>query len=623
MPANFTPRLVDIAKALASPGNVNIIGVVVDVMPGVWKSRGTSTCITFTIKDSNLENGHTWDGLKVKYFRDNEDSLPPVKVHDVILLRNLWVRPLQGGTLGVAAQDRDIPWAIFCSDPNSMARSSPICGPRPFEPDAVERRKALSLLDKVASIHDFRKASVEARPPPSYVVQTSAPNSRSYNRKKFSLIKDIEEQTFVDLVGEVIKIYPNDSEKALLYLTDYTSNKDLHDYSPDNGEGSGEGCEGDTFNYQRRFRKKWTGPAGQLSLPVTLWEPHAAYARQHVKEDDIVLLYNVHIKKNRVNGRLEATIHTNRTNPLAANVVVVQPHKDVRAQQLIDRKTAYWESHPRKRKPAEEDNQKAPKKVKSKTRKKEALADGQQPLAPPVTNRGRYEANPNVRAGNPSVPTRSLEAIIASEEHTNRSPDNIEYRFPFQNFCYRTKVRVVDYFPHDLEDFSVPVPRAASSEGSDREDNGFMTWEWRFCLLVESVPPPPAGQAKQQIRLFVSRGEAVYLHGIDAVDLRRNPVDLANLREKLFHVWGNLEELKRAAREKGAEAPHDLGALSQQPFNCCIQEYGVRCRHCIDTVDVDYDGGGDGGGDVAPACTHEDCFGWERRFAMFMTTIEA
>lgn len=92
MPANFTPRLVDITKALASPGNVNIIGVVVDVMPGVWKSRGSSTCITFTIKDSNLENGHTWDGLKVKYFRDNEDSLPPVKVHDVILLRNLWVR---------------------------------------------------------------------------------------------------------------------------------------------------------------------------------------------------------------------------------------------------------------------------------------------------------------------------------------------------------------------------------------------------------------------------------------------------------------------------------------------------------------------------------------------------
>ncbi|PYH44006.1 telomere-binding alpha subunit central domain protein [Aspergillus saccharolyticus JOP 1030-1] len=615
MPVNFTPRLVDVAKALASPGNVNIIGVVVDVMPGVWKSRGSSTCITFTIKDSNLENGHTWDGLKVKYFRDNEDALPPVQLHDVILLRNLWVRSLHGGTLGVAAQDKDIPWAIFRADLNPMARASPICGPQPFEPDAAERRIAVNLLDKVAGIHSFRKASVEARPPPYHVVHASAPNSRSYNRKKFCLIKDIEEMTFVDLVGEVIKIYPNDSDKALLYLTDYTSNKDLHDYSPDTGEDNGEGCEGDTFNYQRRFRKKWPGPAGQLSLAVTLWEPHAGYARQHVQENDIILLYNVHIRKNRINGRLEGVVHTNKTNSHAANVVVVQPHKDPRAQQLLDRKTEYWESHSRKRKPADEDlPAKAPKKFKSKPRKKEAPEEGQQTLAPAVTSRSRYEANSNVRAGNPSVPTRSLEAIVTSEEHLNQSPDNIEYRFPFQNFCYRSKVRVVDFFPPNLEDFAVAKTRDSSSEASDGEDSNFTTWEWRFCLLVESVPPPPLGQTKQQVRLFVSGAEAVYLLRLDAVDLRKDSVVLGNLREKLFHLWGNLEELKREAKNEGADGIlQGLGALSQQPFNCCIKEYGVRCMHRAITVEEN----------IGVGCTQEDCFGWERRFAMFMTTIDA
>ncbi|RAL14925.1 telomere-binding alpha subunit central domain protein [Aspergillus homomorphus CBS 101889] len=613
MPANFIPRLVDISKALASPGNVNIIGVVVDVMPGVWKSRGSSTCVTFTVKDSNLENGHTWDGLKVKYFRDNENSLPPVQVHDVILLRNLWVRSLQGGTVGVAAQDKDIPWAIFRPDPDPVARSSPICGPQPFEPDNVERRKALYLLDKITSIHDFRKAAVASRPPPPYVVQTSAPNSRSYNRKKFSLIKDIQEQTFVDLVGEVIKMYPNDSEKVLLYLTDYTANKDLHDYSPDQGEGN-DGCEGDTFGYQRRFRRKWTGPAGQLSLPVTLWEPHASYARQFVKENDVILVYNVHIRKSRINGGLEAVVHTNKTHPLSANVLVVQAHKDVRAQQLIERKTEYWESNSRKRKPSDEDKSKAPKKSKVKARKKEKPEESQKPLSPPVTNRSRYEANPTVRAGNPSVPIRSLEAIVASEEHTNLSPDNIEYRFPFQNFCYRSKVRVVDYFPPRLEDFSVPVGPAPANEESDREeDSSFTTWEWRFCLLVESVPPPPPGQPKQQVRLFVSGPDAVYLHGLDAVDLRKNSADLSDLREKLFHLWGNLEELKQAATKEGNGTPPNLGALSQQPFNCCIKEYGVTCRHRVHTLDSDDD----------TECTHEDCFGWEKRFAMFMTTIEA
>lgn len=93
MAIQLPPGYVDVTNARAMRGTVNVMGVVVDIWGGAFKSQGTSTCITFTIKDCNLNNGHTWDGLKVRYFTATEAMLPPVQQGDVVLLRNLWVCP--------------------------------------------------------------------------------------------------------------------------------------------------------------------------------------------------------------------------------------------------------------------------------------------------------------------------------------------------------------------------------------------------------------------------------------------------------------------------------------------------------------------------------------------------
>lgn len=93
------PGCVDISTALDSRGFINVIGVVVDVFGDVFKTGGSSLCITFTLKDSNLDNGHSWDGLKVKYFHDDRASLPPVKQHDVVLLQNLRVSYHNGSSM--------------------------------------------------------------------------------------------------------------------------------------------------------------------------------------------------------------------------------------------------------------------------------------------------------------------------------------------------------------------------------------------------------------------------------------------------------------------------------------------------------------------------------------------
>lgn len=91
MPPALPRRFVSVDTAKRSQGYHNLVGVVVDSLP---KSRtsGTSSVVTFTIKDSDIAPGNaTWTGLKIKYFNDDEHRLPDVQLNDVILLRRLKV----------------------------------------------------------------------------------------------------------------------------------------------------------------------------------------------------------------------------------------------------------------------------------------------------------------------------------------------------------------------------------------------------------------------------------------------------------------------------------------------------------------------------------------------------
>lgn len=122
----------------------------------------------------------------------------------------------------------------------------------------------------------------------------------------------------------------------------------------------------------------------------------------------------------------------------------------------------------------------------------------------------------------------------------------------------------------------------------------------------------------------VSHMEAQHLLGNavdDPADLRENTPLLNQLREKMYILWGDLEERKRSEDEDGVDEQslakrakldgeqqqqqREQEAAGQQPlpanlpFNCCLQEYGVL-RECGRLEEV---------GD------------WERQFMMFGVTI--
>ena len=125
------------------------------------------------------------------------------------------------------------------------------------------------------------------------------------------------------------------------------------------------------------------------------------------------------------------------------------------------------------------------------------------------------------------VPYQSLESIVNNESHNIVSPDGVAYRLPFQNLCYRASIRVIDFFPRNIEDFAVPVDPdyVDLADDSDKdydsdvpEDQRRVAWEWRFCLLVESREQPPQGQKKERVKLFVSGHDAEYLLKLTAAE---------------------------------------------------------------------------------------------------------
>ncbi|KAI4241935.1 MAG: hypothetical protein LQ352_007355, partial [Teloschistes flavicans] len=213
------------------------------------------------------------------------------------------------------------------------------------------------------------------------------------------------------------------------------------------------------------------------------------------------------------------------------------------------------------------------------------------PAHPP---KRRLTLNPNIRTTKPDLPTRPLSSILSLSTHALKTPDGIPYTLPFQNIKSRAVVRIIDFHPPNLADFAIrrkkpseydvlseysgssssstcssdhetSLPPSTGNNNKDDDDdalenasqpeNEYTTdgltnqWEWRFALTIEDAASPPSSssseqQADSRTTLYVTDADAVFLLKLDASDLHRRPKALAALREKLFLLWGDLEERK-------------------------------------------------------------------------------
>jgi hypothetical protein len=412
----------------------------------------------------------------------------------------------------------------------------------------------------------------------SPTIASAVPREESFVPKKkdrFSLIKHVSTDTFVDLIVHVVKTFPEE-HMFQLYVTDYTVNKELsqHGKQSDDEAEDAQGVPGDEMGYisNRRAQREWTGPSGQRTLQVALWHPHGDFAKQNVKVDSYVALHNVHIKTIRTGihyGKMEGIIHADRRYPNKICVRLIDDDDDdPRVIELKKRKREYWKNNNQRKTQLSEDFGEGPQGGSSKKNAKKKRKEQQQQQKkqePPKLEEGQVEITSalnndvnklnnysmglslsslssyrsltglTVRAIRPYVPCRSISAILSNESHNTSLPGGIEYRLPFQNLSYRTTVRVVDFFPPNIENFAVLYnPESAMQSDCEAEDSGddnetkpmingsayqrrSMCWEWRFCLLVEDAKIAP-GQPRDRIKLFVRGNDAVHLLKLDAVE---------------------------------------------------------------------------------------------------------
>ncbi|KAF2646122.1 hypothetical protein P280DRAFT_512323 [Massarina eburnea CBS 473.64] len=423
--------------------------------------------------------------------------------------------------------------------------------------------------------------------------------------KKGACVKDLVVDKFCDLVAEVVKtFYTHDAMD--LYVTDYTENRGLFNYTdPDDPENLGYPSA-----------KNWRGPYGQITIPIRLWDPHASRARQIVKEGDIVFLQNVRIKLDQDN-KLEGRLHQDLRYPDKVCIMICRDprqlaglHENKKAWERTQarKKTDGPQNAPKKASAKASAKKKQDKKDRQRMKREQERDEAQEKLDQELENEKkkkdtRLGLNPHVRAGFPEVGISSVQDIANNPYRNTTSEEGLFVKLPFINCKYRSHVRVVDMWPTTLSDFARSRgdpnfnPHDTPQERNIRKNK----FAWNFSLLVEDAKRP-AKTADDRIVLVFGNTQGQNLLKLDACDLKRDPVTLKKLEEKLFVLWGNLWERKVALwKEDRIKLPLTLDdprlQLQNRPFECCIEEFG-------EPVGV--------GGNPTD---------WIRRFTTFNTTI--
>ena len=663
MALSLPTGFIDLTSVATGPFDIqlNTIGVVVDFLPPT-RSGGTDFTIKFTLHD------HSWTqgiGLTVRFFQKQDNQLPSIQNQgDVVILRNVKLKNYHG--MPTVLSNSTSSWVVVegaslqdsteADGSDIIIHQSGAANHRAARPNDAEIKYAKDLL----AIEDPSRWQRPAAPTSLQVagIQRANGGIPGPPADKFRKIEDLQapqhgnDRVYVDLLAEVRRLYVPDHSppRVEVSVTDYTEHSMLYKYSPEAEDSEAE-FDGDRFRYIEHTHKLWAGPWGKKTLLVLLWQPHCDFAIKNVEPGSFVVLRNVQITLDRNGTKMEGHLRTDRFYESKVNVSVLKAREadgDERFTALLLRKRAY-EEHCRKVQLRFMRDPKMPIKQQDLKRKDVSTGNDNESNLNPKAKRNRdkkrrrkgktntdknaapdgdedaetkdavenvdsesktLSANAHVRCHKIDIPPTTIASILDPSSLLRRTPADNPFYLPFQNCCYKSKVRVVDFFPDNLEDFAAPFresqyagledhPDSESDVGMSDADadtappvateasgDGGIKWQWRFMMLVEDARSQPAihrqgeedNAVPQQLELLVADTDADYLlRDIDPCNLRKNPKTLARLREKLFVLWGDLQERKEDM--KNGDHEMEIGGkvkASARPFECFIKEYGIR-----------------------------------------------
>lgn len=589
----------------------NVIGICTDYLEPAM-SRGTDLTMKLSVWDTSCTQSPELnsDGMQVRCFYKERASFPLIhEVGDIVIARNL--KTLLRGSQKFGITNHATTWTVISGsslldneDPQFLGleiRNSPAQKtPQKTRPSIAEFQYAKSLVGS-------KDPSTLRGPPKSTALDVATIITESGGmpppaRKKYRMIKEIispfktSASQFVDLVAEVRRVYGASGNPVEIQLTDYTEHPLLFDYA-----------EPESANMQQ---SSWVGPWGKMTMTVNAWDQLGTYVVEKVRSNEIdlgtyVRLCNVQIKLDRNHSMMQGNLRGGSSN--SGTSMTIHTAKDAEhmpeLRDLITRKRAYnvdrkskaigfAQEVPSNKRPRDESLEEKDDQQKQKQKKSKSAKNKEKRLRknPPVSNT-KADSNQYVRCEAISIPLSTIASILEGEFLDRVTPAGNPYRIPFNNCKYKSKVQVIDFFPDNLEDFATPYrvsdyEALSDYESADDEEATLdyarhkpddVKWKWHFVLMV--VDPTVLKKSKEdhEVMLLQAAGQdGDYLLNLEACDLRKHPDELAKLREKLFVLWGELEEKKLASDKTGLELMVDEDALvSSRPFECLIKEYGV------------------------------------------------
>ncbi|KAK3994679.1 hypothetical protein QBC44DRAFT_321766 [Cladorrhinum sp. PSN332] len=496
-------ELKDILSESVDPGRlINVIGTVTDCRAPI-KTNGTDFKSCWTLKDISIEDEP--NGIALNIFRP-EKAMPRVCARDVAVLFKVKVQRYQNNISLITHHTTTI--RIYTSSripkpPHSakVALMPPSC-PRDSRPDPTDQ------VDRYVSVfyHKLDKYGL-----PDDVEFREKQDVSLHVKDKFSLLKDVQEGSFHDIIVRVVRepYYDHDG-KATLYVSDYTENTHFHLQTWQGLIESGGDPWGYTSPDVATSKKEWQGPDGKRSMQITIYPPHASV----LLEDEVTVgkwlhLRNVQVKYGRDGNNLEGFLREDQKYPTKINASVFDLESITRDNVDPRLKTAYQrfkasgkekKDHKRsiaeakvagdslKRKASEAAlNDKEAPALNAKARRKQQRAaneknkdlgpqqlEQQQQENQPVVAKDKQKVqrsqnvnrvsnldfdsdlNGQITCESPSEQCTTIKSML-EPAYFDKDIDGqkVALPLPFVNRKYQSRVRVVNFWPDSLQDFAV------------------------------------------------------------------------------------------------------------------------------------------------------------------------
>ncbi|KAK0375000.1 telomere-binding alpha subunit central domain-containing protein [Colletotrichum limetticola] len=655
LPKGFTP-LSDIVEFKVLPKSVvNVIGLVKDFRRPIPTAKDDYKC-QMSLIDMSLSESEG-QSVKLDIFRP-EGDMPTAKSGDVVVAHQVKTQRYRSNPLSLI-KNFSTTLHIYSATTIPPPPQHP---PPPSKPSAEDKKRNPAPIEgQYISwlYHNIDKTEI----PEPEVFEIQANQSLNIKNKLCEL-QDVRDGKFHDLIVQVVKDPHDFGDKVTLYVSDYTENSGFFHYTNKRLDTNG-GRDGDPYGYTHTKTRKSTsdiqseGPFGKQTMQITCWNPHATVIRERrIKKDDWIRLFNVQIKYGSNGQNMEGFLREDR-NAFKDKIYVdkvdmpeegesMDPHvknalrrkRDYEKQLKADSKETNYTKGTDKKRPAADQPEQKPQNAKQRRSLKRGQAAEKEKETEKEAGEGKEietppDLNEQVVCENHDEPAVDVATILepATQEFVFQNAPLI-VKLPFHDAQYRTHVRIVDFHPPRIQDFACVHKRneydvLSDYSGTDSEDDnddddeqGRVTidkyvstseqnWEWRFALCLQDATaakdPKTREKKTNKFWVVVDNMDAQLLTGLDACDFRTNADALSQLREKMFILWGDLEEKKTTTlaeqgkkqkanvgkKKKTSDRPPDSDdenavaggaskneklAISNRPFTCCIRQYGIQVK---------------------------------------------